>query len=221
MYDGATALVLILSLAHSHAKVFVSWFIAPEKYIVTKPSQLWRQYSHPHPIYIWKTILYFRFIRISLTSKWDLHQLYIYTIMNTVLLSPASHPIYITLVLSHDLIPTPLIRALGDVLAMNKDKIIYKFFSSSFFFFYSNTFSCWINRQICYWHHPTNRGHKHNASSSTSLQKGMCKLAKVENRFKVGSKNGREFFSCVFKCWFPWSRPNIINLNPKNEWQYL
>ena len=31
MYQGATALLLILSFAHSHAKFFVSWFIAPEK----------------------------------------------------------------------------------------------------------------------------------------------------------------------------------------------
>ena len=31
MYQEATALLLILSSAHPHAKFFVSWFIAPEK----------------------------------------------------------------------------------------------------------------------------------------------------------------------------------------------
>lgn len=40
MYQGATALLLILSFAHSQAKFFVSWLIAPIKQKTNKSSKL-------------------------------------------------------------------------------------------------------------------------------------------------------------------------------------
>ena len=49
MYQGATALLLILSSAHSHAKFFVSWFIAPEKSQYDNDNDTPRRPQGPQP----------------------------------------------------------------------------------------------------------------------------------------------------------------------------